>query len=80
MGSNREKSNIAIAILEKLTLLKVTKIILYFDGSNNIFVDCTIYIESAKIVVEIGTPWKKAQKLSKKIKSKKHCYLKLKER
>ena len=41
MGSNREKSNIAIAILEKL-LFK--KIISHFDGSNNIFSDCTEYI------------------------------------
>ena len=35
MGSNREKSNIAIAILEKLPFLKGKKIISYFDGSNN---------------------------------------------
>ena len=37
MGSNREKSNIAIAILEKLPFLKGNN----FDGSNNIFVDFT---------------------------------------
>ena len=37
MGSNREKSNIAIVILEKLT-----KIISHFEGSNNIFADCTL--------------------------------------
>ena len=41
MGSHREKSNIAIAILEKLPFSKGTKIISHFDGSNNIFVDCT---------------------------------------
>ena len=33
MGSKKEKSNIAIAILEKWE----TKIISHFDGSNNIF-------------------------------------------
>ena len=35
MGSDREKSNIAISILEKLPLLKGNKIYSYFDGSNN---------------------------------------------
>ena len=40
MGSNREKCNIAIAILEKLPFLKGKKIISHFDGSNNIFSDC----------------------------------------
>ena len=41
MGNNREKSNIAIAILEKLPFLKI---ILHFDGSNNIFVDCSYFL------------------------------------
>ena len=41
MGSNREKSNIAIAILEKLPSLMSNKNYSLFDGSNNIFVDCT---------------------------------------
>ena len=41
MGSNREKSNIAIAILEKLPFLKGNKIISCFDGNNNISADCT---------------------------------------
>ena len=40
MGSNREKSNIAVTILEKLTFLKGNKNISHFDGSNNILVDC----------------------------------------
>ena len=40
MGSNREKSNIAIAILEKLSFLKGKKIISHFGGSNNIFAYC----------------------------------------
>ena len=40
MGSNREKSNIAIAILEKIPFLKGYKIISHFVGSNNIFADC----------------------------------------
>ena len=40
MESNREKYNIAIAILEKLPFLKGNKIISHFDGSNNIFADC----------------------------------------
>ena len=43
MGSNRENSNIAIATLEKLPFLRVTKIISHFDGSNNIFADCILY-------------------------------------
>ena len=42
MGSNREKSNIAIAILEKLPFQRVPKIISHFDGSNNIFADCNV--------------------------------------
>ena len=37
MGSNREKSDIAIAILEKLP-----KNIAHFGGSNNIFADCML--------------------------------------
>ena len=45
MRSNREKSNIAIAILEKLPVLKDKKIISHFDGSNNIF--ATVYIIKA---------------------------------
>ena len=40
MGSSSEKSNIAIAILENLPTLKG---ISYFDGSNIIFADCTLY-------------------------------------
>ena len=39
MGSNREKSNIANAILEKLLFLKGNKVILHFYVSNNIFAD-----------------------------------------
>ena len=42
MGRNREKSNIAIAILEKIPFLKGNNNINYFDGSNNIFVDCIL--------------------------------------
>ena len=38
--SNREKSIIAIAILERKKLLDGTIIISYFGGSNNIFADC----------------------------------------
>ena len=38
--SNREKSNIAIAILEN-EWLEGNIIISYFGGSNNIFADCT---------------------------------------
>ena len=41
--SIRGKSNIAIAILEKLPFLKETKIISHFGGSNNIFADCILY-------------------------------------
>ena len=40
LESNREKYNIALAILEKLPFLKGTKNISHFNGSNNIFVDC----------------------------------------
>ena len=39
MGSNREKSNIAITILEKLPFLK---------GSNNIFADCIVCGKAVK--------------------------------
>ena len=42
MESNREKSIIAIAILEKLPIIKGKKIISRFDGSNNIFADCRV--------------------------------------
>ena len=38
-NSNREKSN--IAILEKLPFLKGNKNYFAFDGSNNIFADCS---------------------------------------
>ena len=44
MGSNREKFNIAIAILEKLPFLKGDKIISHFHGSNNIVADCICFI------------------------------------
>ena len=47
MGSNREKSIIAIAILEKYNFLRVSKIISHFDGSNNIFVYCIKNITSS---------------------------------
>ena len=40
MGSSRNKSNIAIAIFEKLPLKRVPKIFSHFDGSNNIYADC----------------------------------------
>ena len=40
MGSNTEKSIIAIAILEKLPFLKGYNIISHFVGSNNIFANC----------------------------------------
>ena len=46
MGSNGEKSNIAIAILENLPFLKGNKIISHFDGNNNIFAECICYFES----------------------------------
>ena len=42
MGSYREKSKIAIAILTKLPFLKGKKILSHFDGSNNIFAVCNI--------------------------------------
>ena len=42
MGSNTEKFNIAIAILEKLSFLKCKKNYFAFDGSNNIFADCIV--------------------------------------
>ena len=44
IGSNRTKSNIAIAILEKLPFLKGKKNISHFDGSNNVFADCIMNI------------------------------------
>ena len=42
MGSNREKSNFTIAILEKLPFLKGIINHFAFDGSNNIFVDFSL--------------------------------------
>ena len=42
MGSNREKSNIAIATLEILAFLNFTKTYFSFWVTNNIFVDCNI--------------------------------------
>ena len=51
MGSNREKSNIAIAILDKWPFLKGNKNYFAFDGSNNIFADCRIgYHVDARMV------------------------------
>ena len=45
MGSNREKSNIAFAILEKLPFSKGNNNYSAFFGSNDIFADCTyIYL------------------------------------
>ena len=44
MGSNRENSNIAIAIYGRLPFLKGIKIISHFDGSNNIFADCKLLV------------------------------------
>ena len=53
MGKNREKSNIAIAILEKLPFLKAN-IISHFDGSNNIFTDCMSYdIVNVKLKINL---------------------------
>ena len=43
MGSNRENSNIAIAILGKLPFWKGNKIYFAYTGSNNIFADCILY-------------------------------------
>ena len=46
MGSNREKSNIAITIWGKLPFLMGNKLYYFafhFDGSNNIFVNCDIF-------------------------------------
>ena len=48
MGNNREKSNIAIAIMEKLPFLKGNKNISHFDGSNNIFVDFISFFYKCK--------------------------------
>ena len=55
MGSNREKANIANAILEIFTFLKGKKNISHFDGSNNIFVDCISIFHSllSKIIHQV---------------------------
>ena len=58
MGSNREKSNIAIAI-SKNEWSDGTIIISYFGGSNNVFADCmylplVLLIEPLPVQVE---PW-----------------------
>ena len=55
MGSNREKSNISIAILGNLPFLRVTKIILLFDGSNNIFADYN-YLPEITVVPANASP------------------------
>ena len=52
MGSNWEKCNIAIAILEKVPFLKGRKIISHFDGSNNIFADY-MFFKDAGAHIEI---------------------------
>ena len=55
MGSNRDKSNIAIAILEKLPFLKGKKKKIHFDGSNNVFGDCNVCgIAFVCVIVCIG--------------------------
>ena len=41
MGSNGEKSNIALAILEKLPVLTCNNISHFDGGNNNVFVNCT---------------------------------------
>ena len=43
MGRNRENSNIAIAMLEQWQFDKSIKIISYFETTNNIFVNCSLY-------------------------------------
>ena len=53
MGSNREKFNIAMAILVKLPFLKGTKNYFAFDGSNNIF---ACYIEYVVLLINYF-PW-----------------------
>ena len=42
MGSNREKYNFAIAILDKRPFLKGSKNYFAFDGSNTIFANCIL--------------------------------------
>ena len=56
--SNREKSNIAIAILEKLYWLDGTIIISYFGGSNNIFADCNMKTSQKVPSTKINYPSK----------------------
>ena len=53
MECNREKSNIAIAILEKLTFFKGKKVISLFDGSNNTFADCITFYYLHKGTAEL---------------------------
>ena len=52
MGSNREKYNIAIAILEKWSFRKGSKKNSHFDGSNNIFADCRLPTEVLETIQE----------------------------
>ena len=43
MGSKKEQSNIAIAILKKKLFYSEPNIIQYFGGTNNIFADCNVF-------------------------------------
>ena len=52
MGSNREKSNIAIAILQ---LFWWGTIFLYFGGTNNIFVDCIKWTSCNTTLLQLWT-------------------------
>ena len=62
MGSNREKSNIAIEILEKLPFLKGNKN--YFDVSNNIFTDRSIVTNVMKMAQQSNLVFKGAYWIS----------------
>ena len=66
MGSNREKNNIAFAILEKLPFLRAKKIyILHFDGSNNIFANCISYLKRLKSFPVVKALWVAIGKIHK---------------
>ena len=59
MGSNREKSNIAIAIW-KNEWLDGTIIITYFGGSNNIFANCMSNLLNLPLE-DLGFDWSAKQ-------------------
>ena len=61
MRGNKEKYNIATQILLNVQIYSVSRIILHFWGTNNIFIDCTVgenIIATIKILNNFWYPLK----------------------